>query len=152
MPRRSPFAPNRREALQVGSLALAGLALPELIRAETHTDGVPRGKAKSCIVFFLEGGPAHQDLWDMKPQAPLEVRGEFRPIATSVPGVSVCEHLPMLARSMHHFAQIRSVHHKIVDHNAGAYYMLTGRSPLAGGRLIISDEAENFPPYGAVLA
>ena len=136
----------------MGSLALAGLSLPELIGAETQADGVPRGKAKSCIVFFLEGGPAHQDLWDLKPQAPLEVRGEFRPAATSVPGVSVCEHLPMVARSMHHFAQIRAVHHKIVDHNAGAYYMLTGRSPLAGGRLIISDEAENFPPYGAVLA
>jgi hypothetical protein len=103
-------------------------------------------------VFFLEGGPAHQDLWDMKPEAPSEVRGEFRPISTSVPGVQVCEHLPMFARQMHRIALVRSVHHKIVDHNAGAYYALTGRAPLNGKGLIVRDEPDNFPPLGAVLA
>ncbi len=88
----------------------------------------------------------------MKPNAPAQIRGEFKPISTTVPGMQVCEHLPMLARQMHHIAIVRSVHHKIVDHNAGAYYCLTGRSPVAGGRLIVSDEAENFPPFGSVLA
>jgi hypothetical protein len=144
---------SRRRLLRVGSLGSLGLALPDLLRAETSA---PRpsfgGRAKSCILFFLEGGPAHQDLWDMKPDAPLEVRGEFRPISTTLPGVSVCEHLPLFARQVHHLAQVRSVHHPFVDHNAGTYYALTGRTPLAGGRLIIGDGPENFPPFGASLS
>jgi hypothetical protein len=100
----------------------------------------------------MEGGPAHQDLWDLKPEAPLEYRGEFRPIPTTVPGIQVCEHLPLLARQMHHFAQVRSVHHDINDHNAGAYYTLTGRSPRDGSQLIVAPSSKLFPPYGAVLA
>jgi hypothetical protein len=88
----------------------------------------------------------------MKPDAPAEVRGEFRPISTTLPGVSVCEHLPLFARQIHHLAQVRSVHHPFVDHNAGTYYALTGRIPLAGGRLIIGDGPENFPPFGASLS
>lgn len=146
---------TRREMLHVGGLGLTGLALPELLRAESpgqRTRSARPKAAKSCILFFLEGGPAHQDLWDMKPAAPAEVRGEFDPISTSVPGVNVCEHLPLLAKEMHRVALIRSVHHKVVDHNAGAYYMLTGRSPVLGDRLIIRDEPENFPPFGAVLS
>jgi Protein of unknown function (DUF1501) len=144
---------TRRDLLRVGSLGGLGLALPDLLRAESGPSAtVTRGKAKSCILFFLEGGPAHQDLWDMKPEAPAEIRGEFSPIATSLPGVSVCEHLPMLARQVHRMAQVRSVHHQIVDHNAGAYYALTGRNPVVGGRLILGDEPENFPPFGAVVA
>jgi hypothetical protein len=103
-------------------------------------------------VFFLEGGPAQMDLWDMKPEAPELVRGPFKPIATQVPGLQVCEHLPLLARSIHRMTLIRSVHHTIVDHNAGTYYMLTGRSPAAGGRLIVRDEPENFPCFGSVIA
>ena len=128
-----------------------GLTLPRLLHAQSESRE-KRPRARSCILFFMEGGPAHQDLWDMKPLAPAEVRGEFRPIATSVPGMQVCEHLPLLARQMHHVALVRSVHHKFNDHNAGAYYCLTGRSPLDGGRLILGDEPTNFPPYGSVLA
>lgn len=142
----------------MGSLGAAGLALPELFARRTAAndrvaDGaVTDGRAKSCILFFLEGGPAHQDLWDMKPDAPVEVRGEFKPIESTLPGVPVCEHLPMLARRMHHLSLVRSVHHKVNDHNAGAYYMLTGRSPVAGGKLIVGPEPDNFPTYGSVLA
>ncbi len=143
---------TRRELLRIGSLGWAGLTLPGILRAEAAAAGTARPRAKSCILFFLEGGPSHLDLWDMKPEAPAEVRGEFQPIDTSVPGVQVCEHLPMLARQMHHVAQVRSVHHKIVDHNAGAYYALTGRSPVKGSGLIVKDEPDNFPPLGAVLA
>ena len=109
-------------------------------------------EAKSVILFVLEGGPAHQDLWDMKPDAPLGVRGEFGPIATTVPGLSFCEHLPMLAGQAHHLTLVRSVHHTIGDHNAGAYYALTGRVPLVGGSLITAPAADNFPPFGSVLA
>lgn len=147
----------RRDLLRVGSLGIAGLALPDLLRAEPNLARsiAPRSnsaRARSCILFFLEGGPAHQDLWDMKPLAPAEVRGEFQPIASTLAGVPVCEYLPLLARQMHHVALVRSVHHDVVDHNAGTYYALTGRSPVVGGKLIVGDEPENFPPYGAVLS
>ncbi|HZW30712.1 MAG TPA: DUF1501 domain-containing protein [Isosphaeraceae bacterium] len=138
---------NRREVLRVGAAGLVGLSLPGLLRA-----AVDRARAKSLIVMFLEGGPAHQDLWDMKPDAPVGVRGEFQPIATTVPGLLFCEHLPMLARQAHHLALVRSVHHTIADHNAGAYFALTGRAPVVSGRLITSPAPDNFPPVGAVVA
>jgi hypothetical protein len=88
----------------------------------------------------------------MKPDAPAEYRGEFQPIASSLPGTPVSEHLPCLARQIHRVALIRSVHHSVVDHNAGAYYALTGRSPLKGSGLIVNDQPDNFPPFGSVLS
>ncbi|MDB5387977.1 MAG: hypothetical protein JWM11_3623, partial [Planctomycetaceae bacterium] len=109
---------SRRAGLRLGMLAGLGLSLPELQAAETQSNpGFRQGRAKSCILLFLEGGPAHQDLWDLKPEAPAEIRGEFRPIRTTIPGIDVCEHLPLLSRQMHHVTVIRSVHHTIVDHN-----------------------------------
>lgn len=147
---------TRREVLLAGALGTLGLGLDSLAAAENKLPAGPRRPArriaKSCILFFLEGGPAHQDLWDLKPSAPAEVRGEFRPIHTSAPGIQVCEHLPLLAKQMQHVALVRSVHHSVVDHNAGAYYALTGRSPFNRGQLIIRDEPENFPPLGAICA
>jgi hypothetical protein len=148
---------TRREMLSIGVAGAAGLTLLRLLAARASASDSSagaglRGSADSCIVFFLEGGPSHIDLWDMKPAAPAEVRGAFRPISSSVVGEPVCEHLPMLSSRMHHLAQIRAVHHKVVDHNAGAYYMLTGRSPVVGGNLIVDDQIDNFPPYGSVLA
>ena len=97
-------------------------------------------------------GPAHQDLWDMKPDAPLEYRGEFKPIPSSAPDIQVCEHLPLLARQMHRVALVRSVRHEVNDHNAGAYYALTGRSPVEGSRLIVQPGPNLFPTFGSVLA
>src|SRR4051812_5679022 len=141
---------RRREVLRIGAASMLGLTLPGLLRARAAS-GAP-SKVRSCILFFLEGGPAHQDLWDMKPDAPLGVRSEFRPIATTVPGLSFCEHLPLLAQQAQHLTLVRSVHHTIGDHNAGAYYMLTGRDPAAGGRLIIAPAPDNSPPIGSVLA
>jgi hypothetical protein len=93
----------------------------------------------------------------MKPEAPLEYRGEFRPIPTTAPEIQVCEHLPLLAHQMRHFALVRSVRHNIVDHNAGAYYALTGQYPVEGaasgsGQLIVRPSAKLFPSFGAVLA
>jgi hypothetical protein len=94
------------------------------------------------------GGPAHQDTWDPKPQAPALYRGEFKPIATAVPGVQVCEHLPHLARMLHKLALIRSMTHPEVDHTTGTHYLLTGRAvPRREGQL-----AEDWPSYGAVLS
>ncbi len=141
--------PTRREFLRVGGLTVGGLSLPTLLAAAT-----PAGKrrAKSCILVFMEGGPSHLELWDLKPNAPAEIRGEFGPVRTSVPGLTVGELLPQLAGQMHHVAQVRSVHHGITDHNAGSYYMLTGRSPSEGGGLVVADGPTNFPPFGAVAA
>ena len=138
---------SRREFLRVGAASWLGLGLADVLRA---AEG--RAKAKSLILFALEGGPAHQDLWDMKPDAPEAIRGEFRPIATTVPNLSFCEHLPLLARQAHHLALVRSVHHTIGDHNAGYYFAMTGREPLTNGRLITEPRPDNFPPIGAVVA
>jgi hypothetical protein len=116
-PRRLCDGWTRRETLSAGALTLlGGLALPELLRAEA-AGAAPRPKAKHVIVLYLLGGAATQDMFDLKPAAPPEVRGEFRPIATSAPGVSLCEHLPRLARWMHRAALVRSVHHKAGCHN-----------------------------------
>jgi hypothetical protein len=144
---------SRRELLRVGGLTLAGLSLPQLLAREAAArPAAVKARAKSCLVFFLEGGPSHIDLWDLKPDAPAEVRGEFKPVGTTVPGLHVCEHLPLLSQQMHRLAQVRSVHHAITDHNAGTYYSLTGRYPVDGSRLIVANSPKNFPPYGAVLA
>ncbi len=140
----------RREILRVGAAGLVGLDLPQLLKAADKAQ--PRARAKNLILMFLEGGPAHQDTWDMKPDAPEHIRGEFRPIATSLPGQLFCEHLPMLARVAHHFCYIRSVHHSINDHNAGAYQTLTGRHPVENGRLVTRPGPTDFPAIGSVLA
>jgi hypothetical protein len=143
---------SRRELLRLGGLSLVGMTLPQLLACEAMGGTRGRPRARSCILIFMEGGPSHIDLWDMKPNAPAEVRGEFRPIPTTIPGLPVCEHLPLFAQQLHRFALVRSVTHSITDHNAGTYYALTGRYPVDGARLITTDGPKNFPPYGAVLA
>lgn len=98
---------SRRNFLRIGGLALGGLGLPDFLRADAAA-----GKShhqKAIIMVFLPGGPSHQDIWDLKPDAPVEMRGEFRPINTSVPGIQICEHLPKLAQQMDRFAIVRSL-------------------------------------------
>ncbi len=114
---------SRRNFLKIGALGFAGLTLPRLLRAEAAA-GVRNGH-KSVIMIFLPGGPAHQDIFDLKPQAPLEIRGEFRPIKTNVPGMEVCEHLPLLARRANQYAIIRSIVGCGGDHDA--FQCQTGR-------------------------
>jgi hypothetical protein len=140
---------SRREFLRVGGLTVGGLSLASLLSAAERK---PKGRAKSCLLIFMDGGPSHLEMWDLKPDAPVEIRGEFGPIKSSVPGVTVGELLPHTSKLMHHFAQVRSVHHGINDHNAGSYYMLTGRSPADGSKLVQTDSAVTFPPFGAVAA
>src|SRR5881397_4044461 len=106
---------SRRRLLQIGGLGCLGLNLAALLRAEEARAGSAPGESrdtrvKSCILIFYYGGPSHLDTWDMKPSAPREVRGEFQPIATSVPGLSISEHLPRTARVMHRVAIVRSMH------------------------------------------
>jgi hypothetical protein len=142
--------PGRREFLRAGSLGLFGLTLPRLLQArQTSRPGeAPRGRARACIVLFMWGGPAQQDTWDMKPDAPAEYRGEFCPIRTSVPGIQICEHLPRLARRAHKLALIRSMTHRDVEHTTATHQLLTGRDlPSRSG-----NEADDFPSYGAVLS
>jgi hypothetical protein len=137
-------AVNRREFLRVGGLSLFGLGLPQLLQARSSPSSTPR--AKACILLFMWGGPAQQDTWDMKPLAPVEFRGEFRPIATSVPGLQVCEHLPRLARRAHKLALIRSMTHNDVDHTSATHFLLTGKAAPRGP---LSDD---WPSYGSILA
>jgi hypothetical protein len=140
--------------LRVGTLLPFGLSLPALLarRDALGNEAINHARAKSCLIIFMEGGASHIDLWDMKPNAPSQVRGEFQPIATRTPGITLCEHMPLTAPHWHRLAQVRSVTHSITDHNAGSYYALTGRSPVDQGQLIISESPKNFPTYGAVLS
>lgn len=147
-PARFCSGPSRREFLRVGGLAVGGLALPQLIASEPKA----KARAKNCLLIFMDGGPSHLELWDLKPDAPLEVRGEFKPIRSNVPGMTVGELLPLTSQRMHHLAQVRSVHHSINDHNGGSYYMLSGHSPVDGSKFIQTDTAKTFPPYGPVVA
>ena len=111
-----------------------------------------REPIKSCIVMFYYGGPSHHDTWDMKPEAPLEVRGEFQSIATSVPGVRISEHLPRCANVMDRLAVIRSAHHTMRNHNSAAVEALCGRTPLKGDlELLSNDPTSDFPCYGSAV-
>src|SRR5262249_4354382 len=104
-----PSPVTRRGFLVASGLGLAGFHFGAPARAEPGSDKAVSGKAKSTILFFLCGGASHVDTWDLKPDAPAEYRGPFRPIATSAPDVRLCEHLPMLARQAHHLALVNSV-------------------------------------------
>ncbi|QDU18949.1 DUF1501 domain-containing protein [Urbifossiella limnaea] len=119
-PRRCCDGLTRRETLTAGALTLlgGGFTLPDLLAAESRRPAAARpGRAKSVILLYLLGGAATQDMWDLKPAAPAEIRGEFRPIDTSVPGVRIGEHLPRTATWMHRAAVVRSVNHKAGCHN-----------------------------------
>jgi hypothetical protein len=139
---------TRRKAIEVGGIALAGLTLPRLLQAEAARETGP-ATAKSVILLFQFGGPSHLDTFDPKPEAPSEIRGEFKPISTGVPGIQVSEHLPRLAKIAGSYALIRSVHHTRSSHNPAAYYSLTGREPLSD-LVTLNASATDFPHPGSV--
>ena len=115
---------SRRSVLQVGALALGGLTLPGLLRARAFA-GATAPRSKSVIMVWLRGGASHIDSWDMKPDAPPEIRGEFAPIATNVPGIQVCEHAPRIAGIMDRLAIVRGIRsNDLGDHTP--HYILTG--------------------------
>jgi hypothetical protein len=118
-PRRFCDGVTRRKALTAGALSVlgAGFTLPDLLAGEERRPRARRARAKNVIVLYLHGGAPTQDMFDLKPSAPVEIRGEFKPIATSVTGVRVCEHLPKTARWMHRCALVRSVNHRAGCHN-----------------------------------
>ncbi|MEI7683632.1 MAG: DUF1501 domain-containing protein [Planctomycetota bacterium] len=147
---RDPLNWTRREAIRAGSLGM--LSLPAFLQQQAAANSTavnpPRRGAKSCIMLFCWGGPSQLDTWDMKPDAPAEVRGPFRPIPTSVPGIQVCEHLPRLAREAHRYSIIRSMHHNRNVHMMGACFMLTGQTPPEP--FVVSPR--NWPTLGSMVA
>ncbi len=140
---------SRREALGLGSLSLFGLSLPQLLasRAAAIEEAPPAGKAKACILLFMWGGPAHQDTWDMKPDAPPEIRGEFSPISTNVPGIQICEHFPQLSTRADKLCLVRSLTHDNPDHTTSTHYLLTGQPPP-----VSKERRVQWPHMGAVLS
>jgi hypothetical protein len=140
---------SRRHLLRAGTAGIAGLGLPALLRAEaTQT---PPARAKHIIFLHQFGGPSHLDTFDMKPGAPDGIRGEFHPIATGQPGLSVSEHLPRFATVIDRFAQIRSVNHRMKNHNSATYYSLTGHAPPLDD-IRLRDTQELYPAYGSTVA
>ncbi|CAN5829784.1 DUF1501 domain-containing protein [soil metagenome] len=145
---------SRREFLRAGGLGLFGLNLPTLLESRrlASAASVPRGpsfgQARACILLFMWGGPAQQETWDLKPDAPEQFRGEFRPIPTKVPGIDISEHFPLLARRADKLAILRSVHHADVNHTTATHELLTGHPiPRPGG----GPRSEDWPHIGAVL-
>jgi hypothetical protein len=126
---------TRRTAVQAGALGLLGLGVNHLeaLRAATSASDSAGGTARSCIYIFLSGGLSQHESFDLKPDAPDGIRGEFRPIATRTPGLAICEHLPGLAQRSRHWAVVRSLTHSSNDHTRGHYFMLTGRSQVDPG-------------------
>ena len=119
---------DRRWFLHSSSVAVSAFALPTFHSSESTAGDQPtrRGRAEQAIVILLQGGCSHLDTWDLKPDAPAEIRGEFQPIATSVPGVTICEHLPMLAQRAKQYNVLRSVYHATPSHEAAIHWVLTG--------------------------
>lgn len=145
---------SRRDLLRVSGLGVFGLNAAGLLHFGTAAARAASAASpvKHCILIFYYGGPSQLDTWDMKPNAPAEVRGAFRPIATSTPGVHICEHLPHCARIMHKLAVVRSLHHPMRNHNSAAVEALCGRTPLRGDLELLADDANSFPCYGAVVS
>lgn len=142
---------SRRSWLQIGGLALGGLTLPEILRAEAQ-NGV-RNPAKGIIMVLLPGGPSHLDMYDLKPDAPVEIRGEFQPIATNVPGMEICELLPGLAKQADKLTIIRSLMGFLNDHNT--HWCTTGwesHPAMRASPLVPGFPPGGWPSLGAVLS
>lgn len=140
---------NRRELLQVGYSGLLGIGLPALLGGRARAAG-PGRKPRSMILVFLTGAPSHLDTFDLKPDAPAEVRGEFRPIATKLPGLHVCEHLPRLAARADKYALVRSLAHRENNHLVATHHVLTGaQQPGAFFDKIAS--RDDWPCYSSAL-
>jgi hypothetical protein len=155
---RHPLGLSRREALQIGYSGLLGAGLPVVLggRARGATSSGPNGalpgrSPKSVLIVFLTGAASHHDTFDMKPEAPAEIRGEFQPIATSLPGLRICEHLPRLAAQMHRVSLIRSLSHGDNNHLMSTHHVLTG-AKQPGGFFDKVASRDDWPCYAGGLA
>jgi uncharacterized protein (DUF1501 family) len=138
---------NRRSFLKAGILGLTGMTLADVlrVRAEQAASGT-KPRDTSVILIWKSGGPSHLDMWDLKPDAPAEYRGDFRPIATKVPGIQIGEHLPLSARHADKYAMVRSVTHPDAGHESASHYLLTGYRPTN------DIPAQEMPSYGSIAA
>ena len=139
----------RRDLLKIGVVALGGQPLNAVLHA-AEAATAPKPRAKACILLYMDGGPSHLDMWDLKPDAPAEIRGPYASIATSVPGTLVSELLPLTARQMHHLLQIRSVCHQETVHDPAVYQMLTGYKHISSAGNLKVEETD-FPQMGAAF-
>ncbi len=148
MPLQHPIV-NRRTALQAGAVGLLGFGLSEL--RQLRAAGGERHRTANAVIFvFLSGGLAQHDSFDPKPNAPADIRGEFKPIATRSPGLHICEHLPMLAARSDRWALVRSLTHSENEHSAAHHMMLTGRTPLPPGFNRNAPQPTDWPSLAAV--
>ena len=148
---------TRRRWLTTGLAAPFGLGMAGWLARHSTAFAAPAAVGTSkpiraCIIVFYYGGPSHLDTYDLKPDAPAEVRGEFQSIATSVPGLNICEHLPHMAQVMHKCAVIRSMHHGNRLHDSASTETLTGRQSPVGDREEFAPIPQFFPSYGATLS
>jgi hypothetical protein len=142
---------SRRNLLKIGAAGIAGLHLPALLQAEATTPSGQQPRARSIIFLNQFGGPSHLDSFDLKPNAPADIRGEFHPIATNVPGFQVSEHLPQLARIADKYCVLRAVNHAMRNHNSASYYCLTGVAPPLDD-IRLRDTLDLYPAYGSSVA
>lgn len=137
---------NRRSFLQIGVAGMGTAGLGSILRAQAaHGAGVRSRKDTAVILLWLDGGPGHMDMYDMKPDAPAEYRGIWSPIATNVPGMEVTELFPLQAKIADRFSVVRSLHHNSGDHFTGGHWMLTGRDGVSG-----ANTAGKFPFFGSI--
>ena len=144
---------SRRSAIRVGGLGLLGLTMPRLLRAQSQPAlKAPKiqPRAKSVIFLYQFGGPSHIDMFDMKPDAPDNVRGPHKPISSNADGIQVSERLPRVAKVMDKVTLVRSMTHNMKNHNSASYYALTGHEPPSDD-IRLKDSVELFPSYGSVV-
>ncbi len=145
---RPPSAVTRRHFLRATTLTLGGLGLADLLRLRAEAREAGRTvEDTSVILLWLPGGPPHMETYDMKPDAPAEYRGDFKPIPTNVPGMEVCEHLPRHARIADKYTLLRSISHNFADHGGGHKRFLTGRDPKQPTGFV-----NDFPMVGSMTA
>lgn len=140
---------SRRSVLRIGGLGMLGMTIPKLLQASESQRQFPI-RARSVIFLFQWGGPSHLDTFDLKPNAPEEIRGPLRPISSAIPGQPVSEHFPEMAKRMDRVTLIRSMTHTMKNHNSAGYYALTGQPPPSDDQRL-RDSLDLWPAYGSVV-
>src|SRR5262245_5209060 len=139
---------TRRGALQAGALTFGGAALAGLLRGEAAAGVSSTADKRSVILLMQNGGPSQIDMWDMKPDAPLEYRGEFSTISSNLPGYRVCELMPKLSQMVDKLTILRSVHHTMTDHGEGMHICMTGYAPIRN----IRASGQQAPSLGSIVS
>jgi hypothetical protein len=152
-PRKTCDGISRRHALRIGASGLiGGLSLPWLLELQAKAGTARPAPAQACIFIFLEGGPSHIDMWDLKPDQPAEIRGPFRPIATNVVGTRISEHLPLCAAMADKYTIVRSHSHTDNGHNTGYHYVMTGyRADFPDGNTRMPNN-HLYPSIGSIVS